>query len=148
MSRKRDSFPDWHLEGRDMTLFPKDNVTDHQASASYQRPGNKREEKRAEEESAQFPAPHPDYLASQGPTEIQGSKLQPGQERDQVSALVELAESQLAAGEAQRAIALLERAVGGNSRDLHLPLLLGKVREALGDDKGAVDAYLTAVERG
>jgi hypothetical protein len=43
---------------------------------------------------------------------------------------------------------LLERTLADEARDLRLFLLLGRAREALGNEEGAVNAYLTLVEKG
>jgi tetratricopeptide (TPR) repeat protein len=149
MSRKRASFFGRHPEERGLTLYPKCNVIDNRTSPLHQRFDSEREDRKTEGESVQAPAPSglpPDHT----PWLLQKTRLeqQPGQEPEQVTTLVELVESQLVAGEAQQAVALLERAIARNSQDLRLLLLLGRAREALEDDCGAVDAYLTAVERG
>ncbi len=149
MTRKRASFLSRHPEERNPTLYPRCNATDNRTSPLRQRFGDEREERRGEEESIQARTPS-GLPSSREPRPLPParSEQQPGQEPEQITKLVELAESHLAAGETRQAVVLLEEAVARNSHDLRLLLLLGKAREAQGDYRGAVDAYLSTVERG
>jgi len=80
--------------------------------------------------------------------QLPAALCQPGQEPPPGAGLAERAEQYLAAGEARQSVALLESALADEAQDPRLFLCLGRAREAVGDEEGAVDAYLILVEKG
>jgi len=136
--------------GRSAELFPRCHSTDRRTGRSDTHPDRAQALNSTEEGTSAVTPGNPFSAALAGPIsdELRTPKSQPGQEFKPVSALAERAEQYLAAGQARQSVAILESALVSETQDLRLFLLLGRAREALGDEKGALDAYLTLVEKG